>query len=174
MGEAWGCKRVKENCWKGLELEGVAASLASHCDDRDAPTSRGAICPLLTLKIVVISVDTYFTDFESIREREVSGRCYGRSRGRACDEQSDGIIGVSAHLPVSVPRNSSNSRVSFTSAYAVIATLLSVSRRARKHVLETVRRGFIFLFSIEPRRRDPSRSHRVPSVRGESVGSREK
>lgn len=66
VGEAWGCERVKENRWKGLELVGVAASLASHCDDRDAPTSRGAICPLLTLKIVVIFLHTYFTDSRSL------------------------------------------------------------------------------------------------------------
>ena len=81
VGEAWGCERVKENRWKGLELVGVAASLASHCDDRDAPTSRGAICPLLTLKIVVIFLHTYyFTDFPSRYDvgtlRRVS-RCCG-------------------------------------------------------------------------------------------------
>ena len=81
VGEAWGCERVKENRWKGLELVGVAASLASHCDDRDAPTSRGAICPILTLKIVVIFLHTYyFTDFPSRYDvgtlRRVS-RCCG-------------------------------------------------------------------------------------------------
>lgn len=39
-----GERELKGESWKGLELVGVAASLASHCDDRDAPTSRGAIC----------------------------------------------------------------------------------------------------------------------------------
>lgn len=35
---------------------GDRESRQSHCDDRDAPTSRGAICPLVTSKNLVVII----------------------------------------------------------------------------------------------------------------------
>lgn len=78
-GEGWPSD-VRERVLGGERerVEGIAMrangeggdreSRQSHCDDRDAPTSRGAICPLVTSKnlIVIIVSDVFREHLRSI------------------------------------------------------------------------------------------------------------